>query len=70
MYFHEGFLMIFITLCNISKLCTPIVLSILRYHDPTIKRKVQKLFRKVSRVEVINSSSIEDINSGNYMDKI
>lgn len=36
--FHKGYLLIFLTIGNASKLCTPFVLSILRYHDPTIKK--------------------------------
>ncbi|CAD8111637.1 unnamed protein product [Paramecium sonneborni] len=48
-YFHQGFLLAFITIGNSAKLCTPVVLSILRYNDPTIKQQIKRLFRKLSR---------------------
>lgn len=37
---HKHYLMFFISVGNMAKLATPIVLSIMRYHDPTIKRKI------------------------------
>lgn len=47
------------------------MLSILRYNDPTIKEKVRKIFKKVTR---INQTESIDSNLGienyNFMDKI
>lgn len=63
-YFHKGWLLIFITIGNTAKLCTPMVLSILRYNDPTIKKSIEKVFRKFwpkKRVRV-ESESVESCN--------
>ncbi|CAD8202343.1 unnamed protein product [Paramecium octaurelia] len=67
-YFHEGFLLIFITIGNSAKLCTPIVLSILRYNDPTIKDQVKRLWRKVWRRDNVQSEFLDD--DANFYDTI
>jgi 1-phosphatidylinositol-4-phosphate 5-kinase len=48
-YFQKSWLDASITLGNAAKLATPIVLSILRYHDPTIKKKIMRLIKQVFR---------------------
>ncbi len=45
--FFEDRLDIFITIGNTAKLATPIVLSIMRYKDPNIKKKLKGFFTKV-----------------------
>ncbi|CAD8115621.1 unnamed protein product [Paramecium sonneborni] len=61
--FHEGWLLIFITIENSAKLCTPFVLSILRLKDPTIKRQILGFWKKISSKQTASSSSLlEEIN--------
>jgi 1-phosphatidylinositol-4-phosphate 5-kinase len=50
-YFHKPGLNISITLGNTAKLATPIVLSILRYYDPTIRTKIIRLYRSLFKRE-------------------
>jgi 1-phosphatidylinositol-4-phosphate 5-kinase len=45
---HNAYLNIFTTLDTLAKLATPIVLSILRYYDPTIRSKIMRLFGKIT----------------------
>jgi 1-phosphatidylinositol-4-phosphate 5-kinase len=44
---HLPLLNIFVTICTMAKVATPIVLSIMRYYDPSIRNKLIKLFYKV-----------------------
>ncbi|CAD8107781.1 unnamed protein product [Paramecium primaurelia] len=67
-YFHKGFLLIFITLGNSAKLCTPVVLSILRYNEPTIKDQVKRLWRKFWRRDNVQSELLHD--DANFYDTI
>lgn len=46
-YFKDEKYNFFVTIGSLSKLATPIVLSILRYQDPTIKTKIGQLFAKI-----------------------
>ncbi|CAD8195769.1 unnamed protein product [Paramecium octaurelia] len=67
-YFHKGILLIFITIGNSAKLCTPVVLSILRYNEPTIKDQVKRLWRRVWRRDNVQSELLHD--ETNFYDTI
>ena len=47
---------IFLTVGNISKLFTPLVLSFLRYEDPFIKSKVHRFFRRI-RISILRNTN-------------
>ena len=46
LYIHNPLLNIFVTIGNAAKIFSPVVLSCLRYRDPTIKKKVDYLYKK------------------------
>lgn len=46
---------IVITIGNISKLCTPIILSVIRYKDPYIKDYIRVLLSKLHIVKLRQS---------------
>ena len=57
-----------ITLGNAAKLATPIVLSILRYHDPTIRRKIMKVIsRAFGRTNKIDSHMSSTSDADNWL---
>jgi len=47
-YFQKRWLNSTISLGNAAKLATPIVLSILRYHDPTIRKKIMRIINTIA----------------------
>lgn len=53
--FQQPFLNIFLTLGNTAKICSPIVLSILRYKEPTIHKKVKSQLAVIKRFFCIQS---------------
>lgn len=65
-YFHKPRLNIFITLGSIAKLATPIVLSIMRYNDPTIKKRVGKVFKQIFQKDLVNYGSVSS-NEENWL---
>lgn len=43
-YIHDPNLNIFVTVCNVSKISLPFILTIYRYLDPGIRLRVKKIF--------------------------
>ncbi|CAD8084249.1 unnamed protein product [Paramecium primaurelia] len=58
--FQKGWLLIFITIENSAKLCTPFVLSILRLRDPTIKRQILLIWKQFSSKSSIGISLLPE----------
>ncbi|CAD8186384.1 unnamed protein product [Paramecium octaurelia] len=58
--FHKGWLLIFITVENSAKLCTPFVLSILRLRDPTINRQILLIWKRLSSKSEVGSSLLSE----------
>ncbi|CAK87310.1 unnamed protein product (macronuclear) [Paramecium tetraurelia] len=58
--FQKGWLLIFITIENSAKLCTPFVLSILRLRDPTINRQILLIWKRLSSKSEVGSSLLSE----------
>lgn len=52
--FHNPSLNVLITIGNVAKIGTPVVLSVIRYKDPTIKKKVND---QLSRWGILRNSN-------------
>lgn len=53
---------VFLTLGNICKLFTPLVLSFLRYQDPFLKNKVNRFFKRIKHWALRRNTSINNEN--------